>query len=79
MAAIGLDAFSVSQFLVDGVTIACVNSAASVTISGDLDTVRAVMATIESHEPDVLVRELKVNIAYHSGEWQSFMHGVTEY
>ena len=66
MAAVGLNLSEVSQFLIDGVEIACENSPTSVTISGDVDKVRDIMALIKKRRPDVLLRELKVNIAYHS-------------
>ncbi|KAL4887827.1 polyketide synthase dehydratase-domain-containing protein [Aspergillus ambiguus] len=42
------------------------NSPNSTTISGDLDQLRTVIETIKSSNPDVLARELKVDMAYHS-------------
>ena len=66
MAAVGLGAGAASQFLSQGVTIACENSPTSVTLSGDLDRLENVTATIKKEEPDVLARKLKVDMAYHS-------------
>ena len=66
MAAIGLDAKSVSRLLRNGVVIACENSPNSTTISGDLPELGKVIKVIKDQRPDVLVRQLKVDIAYHS-------------
>ena len=66
MAAIGLDTNAVSNFLKDGVVIACENSPSSTTISGDLDQLEKVVENIRFQKPNVLARQLKVDIAYHS-------------
>lgn len=66
MAAVGLGVVAVSQFLRQGVTIACENSPTSITLSGDLDQLENVIAAIKKAEPDVLARKLKVDMAYHS-------------
>ncbi|KAI9741492.1 MAG: hypothetical protein M1818_004298 [Claussenomyces sp. TS43310] len=66
MAAVGLDTHEVSQFLQPGVVIACENSPNSTTISGDLDQVKMIIRTVQEQRPDVLARELKVDMAYHS-------------
>ena len=66
MAAIGLGADEITTFLSRGVVIACENSPSSTTISGDLDQLEKVVATIKEQRSDVLARLLKVNIAYHS-------------
>ncbi|OJI89152.1 hypothetical protein ASPTUDRAFT_134297 [Aspergillus tubingensis CBS 134.48] len=71
MAAIGLGASEVSQFLVDAVTVACENSPSSTTISGDADKVDAVLSAVETAASDVLARKLVVNIAYHSHHMRS--------
>lgn len=68
MAAVGLPAAEVLEYLIPGVTIACDNSTNSITISGDVVPLERVMDTIRTEEPDALVRRLKVNMAYHSGE-----------
>lgn len=69
MAAIGLGASTASTFLRDGVVIACENSPSSTTISGDLDQLKSVQAAIQKDQPDVLVRRLKVDMAYHSRKY----------
>jgi acyl transferase domain-containing protein len=66
MAAIGLGRDAASEFLKDGVVVACENSPSSTTISGDLDQLAKVMESIKAERPDVLVRQLKVDMAYHS-------------
>ena len=66
MAAIGFGREAVEPYLTPGVTLACENSASSVTISGDDDVVAKTIAKVQSHQPDVLARKLKVEIAYHS-------------
>ncbi|KAJ0382055.1 hypothetical protein COL922a_013306 [Colletotrichum nupharicola] len=66
MAAIGLGLKDVFKFLVDGVVVACENSAQSSTISGDKEKVMEVIARIKAEMPDVLARPLKVDMAYHS-------------
>lgn len=70
MAAIGLGAGDVLDFLTDGVVIACENSPGSTTISGDLDQLRKVVSAVKEQRPDVLARELKVEMAYHSRKCQ---------
>ncbi|KAH8646185.1 putative polyketide synthase [Xylariales sp. PMI_506] len=66
MAAIGLGNKEIQPLLSDGVQVACWNSPKSVTISGDSDAVETVLETIKVKEPDVFVRQLRVNMAYHS-------------
>lgn len=66
MAAIGLGSEAVSRFLQEGVVLACENSPSSTTISGDIDVLEQVMGTIKAQKPDVMVRQLKVDMAYHS-------------
>jgi acyl transferase domain-containing protein/NADPH:quinone reductase-like Zn-dependent oxidoreductase/2-polyprenyl-3-methyl-5-hydroxy-6-metoxy-1,4-benzoquinol methylase len=66
MAAIGMSFDETAQYLEDGVVIACENSPSSVTISGDLKPVNNVLSKIQASNPDVLVRVLKVDKAYHS-------------
>lgn len=68
MAAIGMGKVEVSKYLVQGVRIACENSISSVTLSGDLDILENIMTTIKQQHPDVLVRLLRVEMAYHSRE-----------
>ena len=70
MAAIGMGKNEVSTYLVRGVRIACENSLSSVTISGDLDSLETVMSRIKEQNPDVLVRKLQVEMAYHSRKFR---------
>lgn len=66
MAAIGLGRSQVKPYLRPGVLIACENSPASVTLSGDLDILDEVSEALKADFPDALVRPLKVDQAYHS-------------
>ncbi|KAK5991578.1 Highly reducing polyketide synthase gloL [Cladobotryum mycophilum] len=66
MAALGLGKDAVSQYLVDGVEIACENSPKSVTISGDSDAVDQVLEAINAKDPEIFTRKLHINMAYHS-------------
>lgn len=66
MAAVGLGKDDVSIYLAPGVRIACENSGSSVTLSGDLDILEGIMSKIKEQRPDVLVRKLQVEMAYHS-------------
>ena len=66
MAAIGIGKAEVSTYLESGVRVACENSGSSVTLSGDLDVLESVMSNIKEARPDVLVRKLQVEMAYHS-------------
>ena len=68
MAAVGMGKQEVSTYLVEGVQIACENSVSSVTLSGDLDILEKVMSNIKQELPEVLVRKLQVEMAYHSRE-----------
>lgn len=66
MAAVGMSWKETEKYLVANVAIACDNSPKSVTISGDGDKVEAVIADIHKSQPDVIVRKLQVDKAYHS-------------
>ncbi|OHW99219.1 polyketide synthase [Colletotrichum incanum] len=66
MAAVGLARDQVTPFLVTGVNIACENSNSSVTLSGDADALKLVCENIKLTKPEILVRTLKVDKAYHS-------------
>ena len=68
MAAVGMGKNEVSTYLVQGVQLACENSVSNVTISGDLESLETVMSRIKEQNPDVLVRKLQVEMAYHSRE-----------
>ncbi|KAF7548169.1 hypothetical protein G7Z17_g7234 [Cylindrodendrum hubeiense] len=66
MAAIGLSPQQVRPHLAKGVVIACENSPESVTLSGDKHVLQQVCSKIRQEEPDCLVSQLKVEVAYHS-------------
>ncbi|KAM0200714.1 hypothetical protein ACHAPA_008719 [Fusarium lateritium] len=66
MVAVGMGALDVSKYLCDGVVVACENSPSSSTISGDTDRVAQVVEAIKQNVPDVFVRQVNVNMAYHS-------------
>lgn len=66
MAAIGLGSDSVQEYLQPGVNIACENSNKSVTIAGDCTAVELAMTKIKEAHPDILVKKLQVDKAYHS-------------
>lgn len=68
MAAVGLGVSEASKYLLDGVVIACDNSPNSVTLSGDVQPLHAVLEMVKKGKPDVLARPLKVDMAYHSCE-----------
>lgn len=69
MAAIGLGRVEVMPYLSQRVIIACENSASNVTLSGDWDPLDEVMTAIKGDFPDILVRRLQVEMAYHSREF----------
>lgn len=66
MLAVGLGSKALEPYLVDGAVIACENSSTSVTVSGDEVAVDDVAAKIRELHPDVLIRRLRVQQAYHS-------------
>lgn len=68
MAAVGLGAEEVRPYLVEGVKIACENSPNSTTISGDREALDSLVSTIQRKSPDVFIRALQVDNAYHSRE-----------
>lgn len=66
MAAIGLGREKVTPYLRTGVIVGCENSPSSTTLTGDIDTLEQIMGDIQSDQPEVLVRALHVECAYHS-------------
>lgn len=68
MAAVGLGASQAASYLINGVVVACDNSPSSATLSGDIAPLQAVLENIQRQNPDVLARQLKVDMAYHSRE-----------
>lgn len=70
MAAAGMSAEQAKKYLADTpeVVVACVNSADSVTLSGDIEALDRVIATLEGD--GIFARKLKVPLAYHSHHMQ---------
>lgn len=68
MAAVGLGRKEVEPYLSSGVLIGCENSPESTTLTGDKDALEGVMLNIKEANPDILVRALQVDRAYHSRE-----------
>lgn len=67
MAAVGLGWDEVERFLSPPMcVVACENAPKSVTLSGDADEVKSVVARIKEEFPDITARLLKVEKAYHS-------------
>ena len=73
MAAIGLSSSETQRFLIKGVVIACENSPESTTISGDREQVENALKKLALARPDIFVRRLKVDRAYHSRESWTFI------
>lgn len=70
MAAIGLGRAKVEPLLKAGVVLACENSNASVTISGDQAALDETMKAILEAYPSSFVRRLQVPMGYHSRKKQ---------
>ena len=67
MAAVGMSKAEVSLYLERGVVVACENSPASVTLSGDVDVLDEVLEQLKFDDPEVFARKLKTGgMAYHS-------------
>jgi len=66
IAAVGLGPDLVRNLLKPGVVVACENSPTSTAISGDRIAVEEFITTLREESPDVLVRALQVDNAYHS-------------
>ncbi|KAL8992696.1 MAG: hypothetical protein Q9169_006904 [Polycauliona sp. 2 TL-2023] len=71
MAAVGLGRQEVTPYLRSGVVVGCENSPESVTLTGDLDILEDIMVVIRKDRPNVLVRALHVECAYHSPHMES--------
>ncbi|EFQ30441.1 hypothetical protein CGRA01v4_09982 [Colletotrichum graminicola] len=65
MAAVGLGPEQLTTYLVKGVLVGCENSPESTPLTGDKDKLDGVLRRVKEAYPDVLVRELKVDRAYH--------------
>ncbi|KAL2062583.1 hypothetical protein VTL71DRAFT_5655 [Oculimacula yallundae] len=79
MAAVGLGPNEVEQFLRPGVTIGCENSFNSTTLTGKRNVLELVVNEIKEALPDVFVRMLKVDRAYHSDQMKSVAAKYLEY
>lgn len=72
MAAVGLGADRVRPHLIEGVVIGCENSPDSTTISGDITALKSMIESLKSEFPDVFVRHLPVDKAYHSHQMKAY-------
>ncbi|WP_410586369.1 SDR family NAD(P)-dependent oxidoreductase [Amycolatopsis sp. lyj-23] len=68
MAAVGLPVDAVTPHLVDGVTVAAINSVHATTIAGDREAVEAVTAALTA--AGASVKQLRVEVAYHSPQME---------
>ncbi|WYZ43619.1 hypothetical protein EsH8_VII_000055 [Colletotrichum jinshuiense] len=66
MTAVGLGSDKVEPYLSNGVMIGCENSPESTTLTGEKEALERVAQQIREANPDILVRELHVDRAYHS-------------
>jgi acyl transferase domain-containing protein len=66
MAAVGLGAEELTPYLRPGVRVGCENSPNSTTLTGDKVSLEETMKAIKEANPDVFVRALQVDRAYHS-------------
>ncbi|KAK0130497.1 hypothetical protein ONS96_001016 [Cadophora gregata f. sp. sojae] len=68
MAAVGLSPEEVVPYLRPGVSVGCENSPRSTTLTGDRNILELVGKEIKAALPDILVRMLNVDRAYHSNQ-----------
>jgi len=68
MAAVGLGPEDVAPYLRPGVAVGCENSPSSTTLTGDRNALELVVQQIKNALPDILVRMLNVDRAYHSSK-----------
>ncbi|KAK6076907.1 polyketide synthase [Seiridium cupressi] len=71
MAAIGLGASELVPHLPPTISIGCVNSGRSVTISGDKSALESFIRDLKKIKPDVFARTVPVEMAYHSPHTQA--------
>ena len=80
MAAVGLGPEAVAPYLRPGVAVGCENSPSSTTLTGDRNTLELVVQQIKDVVPDILVRMLNVDRAYHSRKIETrFLNSSTDY
>ncbi|KAL2821422.1 hypothetical protein BDW59DRAFT_164156 [Aspergillus cavernicola] len=83
MVVLGLNAATVRPYLVGNVVISCENSPESVNISGSREELDMVTDRIRSDIPDAFIRDLPVQVAYHSPDMQrtgeAFKSSITPY
>ncbi|KUI61191.1 Lovastatin diketide synthase LovF [Cytospora mali] len=72
MAAVGLGRDEVLRFLEPGVDIACENSQLSTTVSGDTEAVDKMIKNLQTQQPGVFARMLRVEKAYHSHHMRQY-------
>ncbi|VUC32265.1 unnamed protein product [Clonostachys rosea] len=82
MATVSLGADACRAFLREGVVVGCENSPGSSTLSGELEALEKVLAAIQDARPDVSVRMVKIEMAYHSDQMRDlvgeFLKGMLE-
>jgi acyl transferase domain-containing protein len=66
MVAVALGRDEISSYLKPGVAVACENSSSSVTLSGDEESLETITSALQMERPDVTLRRLNVDTAYHS-------------
>ncbi|KAH8721624.1 KR domain-containing protein [Ilyonectria robusta] len=72
MMAVGSSPKEIKKHIADAgtnVTVACVNSPSSITLSGDVDALETLRALLEQR--GIFARRLKVDVAYHSSHMQA--------
>ncbi|PIA96147.1 Nonribosomal peptide synthetase 14 [Cercospora beticola] len=79
MAVVGMSQDHARLFCSPGVEIACKNSGKNVTLSGDMEQLDVVLASIAKAEPDVFIRRLPVQEAYHSYHMKDIGGAYCEY
>lgn len=72
MMAVGSSPDEIKQHIADAdvnVTVACINSPSSITVSGDVDALETLRTVLEQR--GIFARRLKVDVAYHSPHMQA--------
>ncbi|KAI9784711.1 MAG: hypothetical protein M1835_003514 [Candelina submexicana] len=68
MLAVGMSQVAITPYLMEGLVVACENSAQSVTLSSDRKQISKVAQTIANKDSEIFIRHLKVGVAYHSSK-----------